>query len=319
MAGKFADLKHNEQLGRWEAWYNGELISKGRSKDYIVLHINGGGSAKAKKLGIIGVKEGTNVVTAGGQVTTVQMANPVSIVKRFEFLEKFTNMVIEQEINSLIVTGEGGLGKTHTILDCLKKAKLEDIRQNPANLELDEDDEPYGDYIIFKGNSTAKGLYRALYENRNKFVIFDDCDSVLKDPVAQQLLKAALDSYDERIISWNAEMRQDDNLPRYFEFTGRIIFISNLPQHKLDQAIKSRSLRVDLSMTAPEKIERMQSILKNICPEHDMKIKEAALKFIDSKKDIATDLNFRTLIGVIKIAATGSKDWKAMAEYTMSA
>lgn len=319
MSGNFAELKYNEQLNRYEAWFKGELVSKGRSKDYILLHINGGGSAKAKKLGIVGVQEAGQVIHPGGVEVAVKMANPVSINKRFEFLEKFTDMVINGDINALIVTGEGGLGKTFTVIQRFIKAGLENIRSIEANTELEDDEEPYGDYIVFKGNSTAKGLYRALYENRNKNVIFDDCDSVLRDPVAQQILKGALDSYDERIISWNAEMRQDDNLPRYFKFEGRIIFISNMPQHKLDQAIKSRALRVDLSMTTDEKITRMQQILKHVCPEFDLKLKEAALKFIDEKKDIATDLNIRTLIGVIKIAATGAKDWKSMAEYTLTA
>jgi hypothetical protein len=45
-----------------------------------------------------------------------------SINQRFEFLEKFTNMVLDGVTASVIITGEGGLGKTHTVNECFKRA-----------------------------------------------------------------------------------------------------------------------------------------------------------------------------------------------------
>ena len=38
---------------------------------------------------------------------------------------------------------------------------------------------------MVKGYSTAKGLYRTLFENNGMVIIFDDCDSILKDDVAR--------------------------------------------------------------------------------------------------------------------------------------
>ena len=89
-------------------------------------------------------------------------------------------------------------------------------------------------YRVIKGFSTAKGLYRSLFEGNGMTLVFDDCDSVLKDPVALNLLKGALDSYGERYISWNADIR-DEDLPRSFKFTGSIVFISNKDMESLDQ------------------------------------------------------------------------------------
>ena len=109
-----------------------------------------------------------------------------TINQRFGFLEKFTNMVLDGETVSAIVTGEGGLGKSHTIMGALEKRGWQEGTQ----------------YVVVKGYATPKALYGTLWEHRDKTIIFDDCDSVLKDAVSLNLLKGALDSYDKRTISW---------------------------------------------------------------------------------------------------------------------
>ena len=91
-------------------------------------------------------------------------------------------------------------------------------------------------------------------------LVFDDCDSVLKDPVALNLLKSALDSFGKRYISWNAETRGDDSLPTSFEFKGQIVFITNVSLDRLDQAVRSRSMCIDLTMSAADKLERMEAV-----------------------------------------------------------
>ena len=160
---------------------------------------------------------------------------------------------------------------------------------------------------------------RTLFENNKSIIVFDDCDSILKDPVALNLLKSALDSYGKRIISWNADMR-DEDLPRSFEFTGRVIFISNLSQDSIDQAIRSRSMMIDLSMTPIQKIERMEAIAKSdeFLPEYDANIKADALNLIRELKDVAKEISLRTLISVTKIRASNPKDYKDLAEYMLT-
>ncbi|NDB94466.1 MAG: hypothetical protein EB165_07505 [Euryarchaeota archaeon] len=176
-------------------------------------------------------------------------------------------------------------------------------------------------FTSVKGYSTPKGLYRTLYENKDSVVVFDDCDSILKDPVALNLLKSALDSYGKRIISWNAEtgFGKEDDLPRSFEFKGRVVFISNLSQDKIDQAIRSRSMMVDLSMTEDQKIERMEVISASdeFLPEFSAEYKKDALDLIRSLKNDAKEISLRTLISVTKIRASGNKNWKGMATYIL--
>lgn len=221
-----------------------------------------------------------------------------NVNQRFDFTEKLAIMVAKGSTPSLVVTGEGGLGKTHSVLQAV-------------NSVLEEED-----YIVQKGYSTPKGLYNFLYDNNGKLIIFDDCDSVLEKPVSLNILKGALDSYDKRIISWESAARGDE-YPNKFEFTGKVIFISNKKRDSIDQAVCSRSFVVDLSMSPEEKIERMGTVLNKICPEIPYEKKKDALDLLNKYKDTIKDLNFRTLIKVSKIRSTFDSDWENLATYAM--
>lgn len=240
-----------------------------------------------------------------------------SINERFGFVSDMITMLAKGDQASVVVSGPGGLGKSYTVTDALTKCGLKDI----STL----DDLPIGYRInggqtfrVIKGFSTPKGLYRVLYENKDGVVVFDDCDSVLKDPVSLNLLKGALDSYDRRIISWRADMK-DEELPNCFEFKGRVVFISNLPSTALDQAIISRSLAVDLTMTPDQKIDRMRYLLDQpgFMPEYAKEYKVDALNLIGGLTDKVKELSLRTLIQVTKIRKSAGARWQDLAEYAI--
>jgi hypothetical protein len=249
---------------------------------------------------------------------TPKRADEFGINKRFEFLNKMVGMVASKVLPSAVIAGQGGLGKTHSVLSTLNNAGLVNVTdlaefEEGARLLLSKC------YRVVKGYSTAKGLYRTLYECNNMVVVFDDCDSVLKDPIALNILKGALDSYSDRYISWNADMR-DEDLPRSFKFTGQVVFITNMDLERIDQAIRSRCLCVDLSMTEEQKLERMDVIVKepSFLEEYDTMVKEEALKFLKEEMvGKAVNLTLRSLISTIKIAATGD-DWKSLAKYVLT-
>lgn len=242
-----------------------------------------------------------------------------NINERFEFVEGLVQMIATGLQPSAVITGEGGLGKTYTVNKTLAAAGLTDI-STLDSMQVNSVVRRGTSYVTIKGFSTPKGLYRTLYENRNSVIVFDDCDSILKDPVALNLLKSALDSYGKRVISWMSEnFGKDDELPRSFEFKGRIIFISNLSQDKIDQAIRSRSMMVDLTMNDDQKIERMEVISKSdeFLPEFSAEQKADALALIKDLKADAKEISLRTLISVTKIRASGNKNWKGMATYIL--
>lgn len=244
--------------------------------------------------------------------------NRYDINTRFGFVEKLVTMVSTGVQPSAVITGEGGLGKTYTVTKTLESNGYTDI-SSLADFQVGAIINTRKCFTMVKGYSTAKGLYRTLFENNKSIIVFDDCDAVLKDPVALNLLKGALDSYGKRIISWNADMR-DEDLPRSFEFTGRVIFISNMDQDKIDQAIRSRSMMIDLSMSTTQKIDRMEFIAKSdeFLPEYDADVKTDALGLIREIKDECKEISLRTLIAVSKVRAS-NKDWKDLATYMLTA
>lgn len=240
-----------------------------------------------------------------------------TINERFGFVGDMVDMLAKGDQASVVVTGPGGLGKTFNVLKALKANKLDDI-STIEDREIGDLISTKDSFLVVKGYSTPKGLYRTLYENRRGIIVFDDCDSVLKDPVSLNLLKGALDSYDRRIISWRADIR-DEDLPTSFEFKGRVIFISNMSSVQLDQAIVSRSMVVDLTMTNAQKVERMYFLMnqEDFMPEFTMEAKKDAMALISDLKDRVKELTLRTLIQVTKIRTSAGAKWKNLAEYTI--
>lgn len=306
------NVKFDKKSGKYECVINGEVVRTIR-KDYIEYKYR---KAFGKKLSFEQITTG-NVVENVVEAATSR-SDQFDINTRFSFVEKLVRMVAGGVQPSAVITGEGGLGKTFTVVKTLQDSGIQDVTEL-ADFQVGALLKSHKSYVTVKGYSTAKGLYRTLFENRNSIIVFDDCDSVLKDPVALNLLKGALDSYGKRIISWNADMR-DEDLPRSFNFEGRVIFISNLSQDKIDQAIRSRSMMIDLSMTLDQKIDRMEHIAKSdeFLPEYDQTIKSDAIALIRELKTEANEISLRTLISVAKIRAS-NQDWKDLATYMLVA
>jgi hypothetical protein len=289
------------QDGKWVGFADGRKVVKSYDQTRVVKMM---------------AKAGYRSVPIRGEDVTAEVEDDTQeqwdINTRFEFVTQLVDMVARNRAVSLIVTGPGGLGKTHTVRDALERAGLKDATGFDA--ETAE-----GSFKVIKGYSTAKGLYRELFWNKDSVIVFDDTDSILKDAVALNLLKGALDSYDRRIISWNADMK-DDDLPRSFQFNGRVIFISNLRRNQLDDALKTRAYVVDLAMTNSQKIQRMAVLARDeqFMPRFSVKHKQDALALIEELGDRAREVSLRTLQAVTRIRAAGG-NWRALAEYTLTA
>ena len=213
----------------------------------------------------------------------------------FGNLERLTKMVGRGIQPSLVITGMAGVGKTHLVKETLKGMGLTESK----------------DFVHFKGRATAAGLFITLYQNSDKIIVLDDCDSVFKDDDAVNILKAALDSYDTRRISYiSSKPLKDeygDPIPPHFEFTGRIIFISNIHQSKLDEAIRSRSFVSDITMNTTQMFTRMEQLMEGMERSIPIAAKQQALeimKRLDSKF-AGIDVNLRSFIKAARICAMG--------------
>jgi hypothetical protein len=225
-----------------------------------------------------------------------------SVNERFGFINQFINMVGKKKTNSLIITGDAGMGKSHAVTQNLKSLGLEET--------LLEND---GDFIVIKGFSTPRALYQSFWDNNGKIIVFDDCDNIHRDATASNLLKSGLDSGPNRIMSWGAmRTEKDDDTPNRFDFTGRCIFVSNMSVQEFPQALLSRSYCVDLTLTVDEKIDRIETVLK----DYSGKTKEV-ISFLRTNGNDAVDLSVRSALSILKLA-NSEKNWERLALYTLT-
>ena len=234
----------------------------------------------------------------------------------FDDLKDLVHMVATKVQASLLVTGMPGIGKTYSVtqhLEAFGKHK----------------NEPDG-YVVFKGTSSPFGLYRALYHHKNQIILFDDCDAVLKDDTASNILKAALDSYDVREITWMSKSTfnpegmeefeiehkivEEGKYPSKFEFKGQIIFISNIHKSKIEQAVISRSMTIDITLESQDVFRRMETVLNDIEKDTPLKLKKEVLEYLKDEytAENGQQANMRTLLSAMKCRKSGSPNWKRL-------
>ncbi len=207
-----------------------------------------------------------------------------SINERFEYFSELAELVAVKKLKSLFVTGRGGIGKSHTIKEALAFNRLQEET----------------DYITIKGKCTARALYNELKENYNKLVIFDDCDSILKDGDSINVLQAVLDTYARRYVKWLTSRGSSEG----FEFTGSVIFLSNMSKETVNEALLTRAAVIDLSMTTDETITRMEHVLPTLdvgVAEVTMDDRLSAMALIKKYKNNIRSLNIRTLIKAVTV------------------
>ena len=247
---------------------------------------------------------------------------------RFEVLREMTKAVKAGTVRAMIVTGPPGVGKSFGVEEVLSKDDLFDMmgQRKPK-------------YEFVKGAMSAIGLYSMLYKysDSKSVLVFDDCDSILLDDVALNILKAALDTSKKRTISWNTDSRilRSEGIPDKFEFKGGAIFITNLKfenvrSKKLQDhlsALESRCHFIDLQMdTDREKTLRIKQIVFNPESGHEGMLndyeftdeqKNEVVDFIMSHKSKMRELSLRTVLKVADLRKSFPANWKAMAEVTV--
>ncbi len=241
---------------------------------------------------------------------------------RFEILKDMTKAVKQGDVRAMIVTGPPGVGKSFGVEEVLAKDDLFDImgQRKPK-------------YEIVKGAMSAIGLYSKLYQfsDAKNILVFDDCDSILLDDIALNILKAALDSSKKRTISWNTDSRllRSEGIPDKFEFKGGAIFITNLKfenvrSKKLQEhlaALESRCHYIDLRMdTDREKVLRIKQIVKDgMLNDYELEdvAKDEVVNFIEENRATMRELSLRTVLKVADLRKSFPTNWQNMAKVTV--
>jgi len=244
------------------------------------------------------------------------------IAERFEILEEMTNATLDGIVRGMVVTGPPGVGKTYGVEQVLEKDSLFDVMASrPVR------------HTFIKGAMSALGLYSKLYEYKDSknILVLDDCDSILFNEDALNILKAALDSCKKRRISWNTDsnLLRREGVPSQFEFNGSVIFITNLKfdnmrhtkiKDHLD-AIMSRCHYLDLTLdTTRDKIMRIKQIArdgglfdtKGLTKEQEVEI----IEFMVEKQERLREVSLRMAQKIADLRNMDKNRWKVLTEST---
>jgi hypothetical protein len=132
--------------------------------------------------------------------------------------------VVHRQSNGVYLHGRPGTSKTHM------------VRSTLENLAVP--------YCHHSGHLTPIGLFELLAENRDRVVVLDDVSAIFNQPIALQILLAALgnphDGSNVRLVKHKTAKET-----RCVPFTGGVICISNLPldghNHAVLAALKDRA------------------------------------------------------------------------------
>jgi hypothetical protein len=244
------------------------------------------------------------------------------IRERFDILTEMTKATISGDIRAMIVSGPPGVGKSFGVEQEIEKSCLFDTL---AGKRLRAE--------VVKGSATPIGLYQTLYKfsDANCIIVFDDCDSILLDDVALNLLKGALDSGKKRVISWLSESSalRREGIPERFEFKGSVIFITNLKFDKMKSqklrdhldALQSRCHYLDLTLdTMRDKILRIKQIATDgvlfADYEFDTETQADIISFMDTNQNRLREMSLRMALKIADLRKLSATNWKRLAETT---
>lgn len=154
------------------------------------------------------------------------------LMRNLKIVKDRVRGVIHGESNGLYLHGRPGTSKTHTVCSTLDTLGV--------------------NYTAHNGHLTPIGLFDLLTENRNKIVVLDDVSAIFKQPIALQLLLAALGNPHNgsgiRYVRYKTAQET-----RTIPFTGGLICISNLPldghRNEVLAAIKDRAFVINFDPT----------------------------------------------------------------------
>jgi len=173
------------------------------------------------------------------KTTHIKLDNP-----SVETAEHYIRMVGMDAINGCILLGPPGMGKTHLVRHTLD--------------EMDVEYEAYGGHI------TLAEVYEYLFENKDGLIFFDDVSQVINKTEIMEMLKQALNTSGSRRLHYRSKNVLSENVPKYFDFTGQMIFAFNLMdlQNPNVRAIMDRAPVVELKYSRKEIMDAMYAIAK---------------------------------------------------------
>lgn len=211
--------------------------------------------------------------------------------KYYAPIYRAVDKVIKGYSNLLFVKGVGGIGKSFSIKKTL-------VQHN-------------ADYVDVAGEVTEAYLYRLLYENNGKIIWFRDVGTLLGGLKSINILKAATETEEARVLTKGNYSKQQSDLPDRFLCRCKFIFDYNNVQHVFRddfEALISRGDFIEFALSTKE----MQHIMR--CIAKSKQEKETTEYVIENFKGSGLiRLNLRTqwkAINTRNYAESQGLDWK---------
>lgn len=226
----------------------------------------------------------------------------------FDMLEDVTESVCNGASKGLVVTGNGGLGKSYHV---------ERVTEKCANAKH------------VKGTMSAVHLYMALYEcsEPGHVLVLDDCNKPLFDEESLNILMSAIDTKEKRMVSYSkaSKVLEADDIPNQFEMKGSVIVISNVDfQAQLQrnsrvapllEALMTRCHYMDVMLRSTrEKMVRMRDVIERggmfqtmgLTPEQA----DDVIGFIEKHQADMFDLSIRAAILIAEQRVDRPDTWE---------
>lgn len=251
--------------------------------------------------------------------TDEEIAEEIS--ETFEILKDMTSAIASGVVKGLVVSGPAGIGKSHTVETTLKE-ELEVVAKLKGITSM---------YECIHGAMSASVLYEKLWNFKDtcQVLVFDDCDGVLYDEDALNILKAALDSKPIRQINWNTNSYILDrkDIPNSFEYKGSIVFITNIDFTQVRsprianhlEAIVSRCHYMALGIkTTREKMIHIRNVVDktDMLKSHGFGQSETdeVMEYVITNADKLREVSLRSCIKVADLRKAMPNRWKRFAD-----
>ena len=186
-------------------------------------------------------------------------------------------------------------------------------------------------YEVVRGNIVSSyQLYQLLYEHNDEdtVLILDDCDAILKDASALNILKSALESGDRpRVLTYHSNSVLNMGIPPKFEYSGRMIFITNEDFQRIIEkdrsqlsrhfkALMDRTMYLDLMLHNKREVycRIKQMVGEGLLDNMDLEdhYHEEILFWLKSNLEGVRSLSLRTTIHIAEMIQTNPDHWQRM-------
>ncbi len=258
------------------------------------------------------------VTQLDGKMTEAQVEKIIE--ERFETMDSLVRTMRDSKlVNSIIITGAAGIGKTYNITQYLDEMERSHAQH----------------WGSIGGKCSAFGLYEALFEFRNEgsILVMDDVD-VFGEEDKLNILKNALDTSPKRVIDWRSASKQLDErgLPDSFEFKGKVVFLTNTNMHaEINAGTKraphmsaliSRSVTLDLGIHCNKTILlHVRSVIRksNMLVDNGVSYsqQEEIITWLEKNRDNLFALSLRTPLMISELMKSNLSTWQLDARNTM--